>query len=73
MENQNSPKESNLKTRKCHYCGSEKSNGIDRIDSSLGYLPDNVLPCCKICNYMKNNHSYKFFVEHIKKIVENIV
>ena len=28
-------------------------NGIDRIDSSKGYTPDNSVSCCKICNRAK--------------------
>ena len=45
----------------CFYCGAPPStkmhvkhggfrNGIDRIDSSIGYEPTNVVPCCRICN-----------------------
>ena len=67
----------------CHYCGTENSsrtmakptangafvsNGIDRIDSSLGYIKGNCLPCCTICNVMKNDLSYQDFLSHIRKI-----
>lgn len=43
-------------------------NGIDRVDSSLGYVPDNVRPCCKKCNYMKNQMELKEFHEQVRKI-----
>ena len=53
----------------CFYCGTERSNhkvtknckegydhnGIDRIDSTIGYEEKNVVPCCKICNNAKGN------------------
>jgi hypothetical protein len=50
----------------CYYCGGSdvnnrtyrsiqfRYNGVDRIDSSLGYVHGNVVPCCKPCNYAKN-------------------
>lgn len=73
-----------LITKPCHYCGDletsvEKSKagfeykytGLDRIDNSKGYTIDNVVPCCKICNQMKSNLSYKDFIDKIKLIGEN--
>lgn len=45
-----------------------KNNGVDRINNSLGYILENCVPCCKICNIMKNNHSSENFLNHIKKI-----
>ena len=52
----------------CVYCGAEKANGIDRIDSSIGYIQGNVVPCCSICNWMKNALSVEEFYNHIDKI-----
>ena len=46
-------------------------NGIDRIDSSIGYLPSNVVTCCWECNNMKSDYSKDFFIEHCKLIVEH--
>jgi len=58
--------------RDCHYCGSEiPTVGLDRIDSSIGYVMDNILPCCTTCNRMKNSHSTNYFIEHIKKIANH--
>ena len=54
----------------CVYCG-EDGYGVDRIDSAMGYIEGNVVPCCKLCNMMKNKHSVKEFFEHCKKIIEN--
>lgn len=76
----------NLVKNKCNYCGIEplnigKStskftgnciyNGIDRIDSSKGYIIDNVVSCCTKCNYMKNRWSREEFLVHINKIWSN--
>lgn len=44
------------------------TNGIDRLDSSIGYTKENCVPCCKICNIMKGTYSEDFFIEHISKI-----
>jgi len=71
----------------CFYCGgldlrinrSKKSkpkyriNGIDRIDSSKGYEIDNVVPCCKICNYIKMDMGLKEFLEQIEKIYNHSI
>lgn len=43
-------------------------SGIDRIDSSMGYTMDNVVPCCILCNQAKNDLTHKQFVAHIHKI-----
>ena len=54
----------------CRYCGQilEKFNGIDRIDSSFGYVSNNVVSCCKWCNWAKNSMSIDEFKKQIKKI-----
>ena len=68
-----------LVTSSCHYCGSEPSNrklgnyvievnGIDRVDSSKGYVLNNCVPCCSKCNYMKLDLTREDFLEHISKI-----
>lgn len=56
----------------CFYCGKEKALGIDRIDSSKGYEEGNVVPCCHICNMMKNKYSLDFFKSHICSIYKNL-
>lgn len=57
---------------KCYYCGNYDKIGIDRIDSSIGYKINNCVPCCEICNYMKNTYSRDVFLEQCKKITVNV-
>ena len=52
----------------CFYCGSPYANGIDRIDSSKDYSKDNCVPCCAICNKMKNKFSLDLFLDKVEKI-----
>ena len=47
-------------------------NGIDRIDSSKGYTPDNCVSCCSKCNYAKRSMSSKDFYEWIEKLYNNL-
>jgi hypothetical protein len=68
----------------CFYCGSEgetltKSgkrsilhNGIDRIDSSKGYILSNIRVCCKICNRMKGVLTMEEFKDRISIINKRI-
>lgn len=40
----------------CVYCGDEiVTVGVDRVDNAKGYVMDNVVPCCAICNSMKSS------------------
>ena len=71
-------------TTPCFYCGEKASNsrnfenerifynGIDRLDSSLGYFLDNCVPCCWTCNKAKSQMQYSEFVSWIFKIFKNI-
>lgn len=45
-------------------------NGIDRIDSSLGYTKENSVPCCEICNKAKRDMSYNDFINYLKRIIK---
>jgi uncharacterized protein YdaU (DUF1376 family) len=68
----------------CHYCNTspillrfndrktEKSllNGVDRVDSLLGYTTENTVPCCTTCNRMKLDHTTSDFLNHIQKITK---
>lgn len=60
----------NLKLQNCYYCKNTNSNknGIDRIDNNKGYLNNNVVTCCSVCNLMKSNMHVLKFVEKIKNI-----
>ena len=47
-----------IEQNKCAYCPaklSPTSTGLDRLDSSLGYVEGNVVPCCRNCNVLKGN------------------
>lgn len=61
----------NLASMPCHYCGQNNSGGIDRIDSAIGYLEENCVPCCSMCNKMKNVYGYDEFIEKCKQIAKN--
>ena len=67
----------------CDYCGIAPSNteadygrkngkfiynGIDRIDNAIGYVKENCVTCCKICNYMKRTMGREAFLKHIEAI-----
>lgn len=54
--------------KKCHYCGQISKIGIDRIDSDKHYTFDNCLPCCAMCNKMKNTYSKEDFILQCKTI-----
>jgi len=50
--------------------GSYTMNGIDRVDSNAGYIEENCVPCCKICNYMKLNWSVQEWMDHMRKVLD---
>ena len=59
-----------LMQQSCTYCGDkEQYNGLDRVDSSKGYLKTNVVPCCAVCNIAKNTLSSEDYIEHCKKVI----
>jgi hypothetical protein len=46
-------------------------NGIDRINSAHGYVPGNVVPCCKVCNFMKQSLTQSEFIDNIRLILKH--
>lgn len=47
-----------------------RHNGIDRIDSNMGYVKNNVVTCCKYCNIAKSSmtqEEFYFWVESVYK------
>jgi len=70
----------------CFYCGSKPKsimnrpktngpyqyNGIDRKDNNIGYIKENVVPCCSQCNYVKNSFNYDEFIEWITIVHANL-
>ena len=75
-----------LTQQNCHFCGiapfrkvkywNKKNsvpyiyNGIDRLDSSIGYILDNCASCCKDCNVAKNIKSVHDFLSWVKRIYD---
>lgn len=39
-----------------------KYNGIDRVDNAKGYIINNCITCCKICNFAKRSMAHEEFV-----------
>ena len=55
---------------KCSYCNSfVVQNGIDRIDSSIDYIENNCVACCKHCNIMKASHSVTDFLKIVQYLL----
>lgn len=56
----------------CTYCGRSCSethtNGIDRVDSTHGYVFDNCVSCCGDCNYAKGAMTKDEFIQKCVKI-----
>lgn len=55
-------------SQNCYYCGSNSSIGIDRCNSKLGYIINNCVPCCTVCNIMKGKMTKLDFIEQAKRI-----
>lgn len=58
---------------KCTYCGKESGwpksrNGIDRVNSLIGYTEENCVTCCKFCNRAKSNSNFDDFYEWVNMI-----
>lgn len=47
--------------------------GLDRIDSSAGYLLTNVVTCCKICNRAKSDLSQQDFYNWVRRLNVKII
>lgn len=67
----------------CIYCGGTESSyfnpvtghdkkflytGIDRINSSQGYIVENIQACCKICNRAKSDMNEETFLKWVEKV-----
>lgn len=61
-----------LVSSSCYYCDGkipEVGYGLDRVDSSKGYLKDNCVACCTRCNRAKGDTTPTEFLEWAKQIV----
>ena len=71
----------------CYYCGCSPRrtitnkhgngdltcNGIDRIDSYIGYTIDNCVPCCGTCNTAKMQMSQQEFYSWIERVYNHSI
>ena len=66
----------------CDYCGTppdrlykgvHRYHGLDRIDSSLPYTKDNVVACCKTCNFAKNSLSVDEFKQWLERAYNHLI
>lgn len=65
----------------CYYCGEMGSSTLkyqgleleynwpDRLDSSKGYEPENVIPCCSFCNSLKGAMKPEHWFDFINSVV----
>lgn len=58
-------------SKPCFYCGMS-SSGLDRVDSSMGYVVNNVVVCCARCNLMKFTMSTDEWLSHMRLIIERM-
>ncbi len=73
-------------SQNCFYCGIEPKqthksdirhngiyyhNGIDRYFNDIGYIVENCVPCCFICNLAKYTLSFEEFQNWVKRIHNN--
>lgn len=73
--------------KECTYCGLKSSNrtlseskkykleynGLDRVDSSIGYIRSNVVPCCTWCNKAKSSMTLEEFKAWIKRVYNKTI
>ncbi len=66
----------------CYYCGDKLSNvqkadgsngdfrytGLDRVDSSAGYVTSNVVTCCRVCNKAKDVTPKDDFLKWVARV-----
>ena len=62
----------NIAETGCYYCGELRErgfNGIDRADSGKGYILENCVSCCEMCNFMKGSTSDQVFIKRVEHIL----
>jgi len=76
-----------LTEQNCFYCDSKPSNisgdktangtyqynGIDRVDSNLGYIIGNIVPCCSLCNRCKMAMSREDFLSWVERVYNHSI
>ena len=66
------PEARELYGHSCFYCGAAAptgaSWGIDRMVNEIGYLFDNCVPCCGVCNHLKGQKNTLDFLAKVGDI-----
>lgn len=78
-----------LLKQNCYFCDSEPYtifsakrkgnkeklvyNGIDRLNSKIGYIESNIVTCCQQCNYAKSDYTVNQFKNWIKKVYKHLI
>jgi hypothetical protein len=66
-----------LTMQPCHYCGIKPDGitvlflGIDRKDNTIGYIQENCLPCCWLCNKAKSTMGHDEFIALCHRVVNH--
>jgi hypothetical protein len=64
-------------SRRCRYCGRNADDlglpflGVDRMDNTQGYVPDNCVPCCWPCNCAKGKLASDAFIALCRMVAAN--
>lgn len=64
---------SEIVSRECFYCNGFFKNGLvglDRIDSNIGYVQGNLVPCCRTCNTTKMDN---FTKDETKAMISTVI
>ena len=55
--------------KSCYYCNEPiETIGLDRIDNEKFYKIDNIVPCCKRCNFFKGTMHINDFLKLCRRI-----
>lgn len=58
-----------ITSQPCAYCGTTESlRGLDRVYNDFPYTIDNVVSCCKDCNYAKHKMDFNEFFALLDRI-----
>jgi hypothetical protein len=58
-----------LSKRKAHIGKEYRHNGLDRVDSAIGYTVANTVPCCRECNHAKFTLSPIEYIAHCARVI----
>lgn len=61
-----------FQNKNCFYCNTPLEKiSLDRDNNNLGYIFENLIPCCTQCNFLKGKIENKeLFLSHIQKIAD---